>query len=174
MRRGGDLSIIVFVDFRIEDGIVNVGFDYEFTEGIVIFKLGEIQKEIRVGIIDDDIFEEDENFFVYFSNVRVFLDVLEDGILEFNYVFLIVCFGLFSIVIIIIFDDDYVGIFIFEEFVIYVSESIGIMEVKVLRIFGVRGNVIIFYKIIEGIVRGGGEDFEDICGEFEFQNDEIV
>lgn len=40
--RGGDLINIVFVDFRIEDGIVNVGFDYEFIEGIVVFKFGEI------------------------------------------------------------------------------------------------------------------------------------
>lgn len=105
---------------------------------------------------------------MYFSNVKVFFEVSEDGILEVNYIFIFVCFGSFFIVIVIIFDDDYVGIFIFEEFVIYVSESIGIMEVKVLRIFGVRGNVIVFYKIIEGIVRGGGEDFEDICGELEF------
>jgi len=31
-----------------------------------------------------------------------------------------------------------------------------------------------FPKTIEGTARGGGEDFEDTCGELEFQNDEIV
>lgn len=33
---------IMYVDYKIEDGFVNVGVDYEFTEGIVVLKLGEI------------------------------------------------------------------------------------------------------------------------------------
>ncbi|XP_021565736.1 sodium/calcium exchanger 2-like, partial [Carlito syrichta] len=32
-------------------------------EGTLVFKPGETQKELRIGIIDDDIFEEDEHFF---------------------------------------------------------------------------------------------------------------
>ncbi|XP_006524006.1 sodium/calcium exchanger 1 isoform X11 [Mus musculus] len=174
MRRGGDLSTTVFVDFRTEDGTANAGSDYEFTEGTVIFKPGETQKEIRVGIIDDDIFEEDENFLVHLSNVRVSSDVSEDGILESNHASSIACLGSPSTATITIFDDDHAGIFTFEEPVTHVSESIGIMEVKVLRTSGARGNVIIPYKTIEGTARGGGEDFEDTCGELEFQNDEIV
>ncbi|XP_029387064.1 sodium/calcium exchanger 1 isoform X11 [Mus pahari] len=174
MRRGGDLNNTVFVDFRTEDGTANAGSDYEFTEGTVIFKPGETQKEIRVGIIDDDIFEEDENFLVHLSNVRVSLEVSEDGILESNHASAIACLGSPNTATITIFDDDHAGIFTFEEPVTHVSESIGIMEVKVLRTSGARGNVIIPYKTIEGTARGGGEDFEDTCGELEFQNDEIV
>ncbi|XP_038967812.1 sodium/calcium exchanger 1 isoform X11 [Rattus norvegicus] len=174
IRRGGDLTNTVFVDFRTEDGTANAGSDYEFTEGTVIFKPGETQKEIRVGIIDDDIFEEDENFLVHLSNVRVSSEVSEDGILDSNHVSAIACLGSPNTATITIFDDDHAGIFTFEEPVTHVSESIGIMEVKVLRTSGARGNVIIPYKTIEGTARGGGEDFEDTCGELEFQNDEIV
>ncbi|XP_028620911.1 sodium/calcium exchanger 1 isoform X2 [Grammomys surdaster] len=174
VRRGGDLSSTLLVDFRTEDGTANAGSDYEFTEGTVIFKPGETQKEIRVGIIDDDIFEEDENFHVHLSNVRVSTEVSEDGILESNHTSTIACLGSPSTAIITIFDDDHAGIFTFEEPVTHVSESIGIMEVKVLRTSGARGNVIVPYKTIEGTARGGGEDFEDTCGELEFQNDEIV
>ncbi|XP_076798484.1 sodium/calcium exchanger 1 isoform X15 [Arvicanthis niloticus] len=174
IRRGGDLTNTVFVDFRTEDGTANAGSDYEFTEGTVIFKPGETQKEIRVGIIDDDIFEEDENFLVHLSNVRVSSEVSEDGILDSNHMSAVACLGSPSTAIITIFDDDHAGIFTFEEPVTHVSESIGIMEVKVLRTSGARGNVIIPYKTIEGTARGGGEDFEDTCGELEFQNDEIV
>ncbi|XP_032764698.1 sodium/calcium exchanger 1 isoform X9 [Rattus rattus] len=174
IRRGGDLTHTVFVDFRTEDGTANAGSDYEFTEGTVIFKPGETQKEIRVGIIDDDIFEEDENFLVHLSNVRVSSDVSEDGILDSNHVSAIACLGSPNTATITIFDDDHAGIFTFEEPVTHVSESIGIMEVKVLRTSGARGNVIVPYKTIEGTARGGGEDFEDTCGELEFQNDEIV
>ncbi|XP_006839454.1 PREDICTED: sodium/calcium exchanger 1-like isoform X9 [Chrysochloris asiatica] len=174
IRRGGDLTNTVFVDFRTEDGTANAGSDYEFTEGTVIFKPGETQKEIRVGIIDDDIFEEDENFLVHLSNVKVSSDTSEDGILEANHISTLACLGSPSTATVTIFDDDHAGIFTFEEPVTHVSESIGIMEVKVLRTSGARGNVIVPYKTIEGTARGGGEDFEDTCGELEFQNDEIV
>ncbi|XP_072491899.1 sodium/calcium exchanger 1 isoform X8 [Notamacropus eugenii] len=174
IRRGGDLTNTVFVDFRTEDGTANAGSDYEFTEGTVVFKPGETQKEIRVGIIDDDIFEEDENFHVHLSNVKVTSEASEDGILEANHIATLACLGSPSTATVTIFDDDHAGIFTFEEPVTHVSESIGIMEVKVLRTSGARGNVIVPYKTIEGSARGGGEDFEDTCGELEFQNDEIV
>ncbi|XP_036781473.1 sodium/calcium exchanger 1 isoform X1 [Manis pentadactyla] len=174
VRRGGDLTNTVFVDFRTEDGTANAGSDYEFTEGTVVFKPGETQKEIRVGIIDDDIFEEDENFLVHLSNVKISSEASEDGILEANHVSTLACLGSPSTATVTIFDDDHAGIFTFEEPVTHVSESIGIMEVKVLRTSGARGNVIVPYKTIEGTARGGGEDFEDTCGELEFQNDEIV
>ncbi|XP_076990186.1 sodium/calcium exchanger 1 isoform X6 [Tamandua tetradactyla] len=173
-RRGGDLTNTVFVDFRTEDGTANAGSDYEFTEGTVVFKPGETQKEIRVGIIDDDIFEEDENFLVHLSNVKVSCEASEDGILEANHMSTLACLGSPSTATVTIFDDDHAGIFTFEEAVTHVSESIGIMEVKVLRTSGARGNVIVPYKTIEGTARGGGEDFEDTWGELEFQNDEIV
>ncbi|XP_038613954.1 sodium/calcium exchanger 1 isoform X3 [Tachyglossus aculeatus] len=174
VRRGGDLTNTVYVDFRTEDGTANAGSDYEFTEGTVAFKPGETQKEIRVGIIDDDIFEEDENFLVHLSNVKVTAEISEDGIREANHVATLACLGSPSTATVTIFDDDHAGIFTFEEPVTHVSESVGVMEVKVLRTSGARGNVIVPYKTIEGSARGGGEDFEDTCGELEFQNDEIV
>ncbi|XP_066451918.1 sodium/calcium exchanger 1 isoform X2 [Eleutherodactylus coqui] len=172
-RRGGDLNNTVFVDFRTEDGTANAGSDYEFTEGTVVFKPGETQKEIRVGIIDDDIFEEDENFLVHLSNIRVNSENTEVNF-ESNHVTSLACLGSPSTATVTIFDDDHAGIFTFEEQVTHVSESVGTMEVKVLRTSGARGTVIVPYKTVEGTARGGGEDFEDTCGQLEFQNDEIV
>ncbi|NWZ36340.1 NAC1 protein, partial [Brachypodius atriceps] len=174
VRRGGDLTSTVYVDFRTEDGTANAGSDYEFTEGTVVFKPGETQKEIRVGIIDDDIFEEDENFLVHLSNVRVSAEGSDEGVLEGSRVSALACLGSPSTATVTIFDDDHAGIFTFEEPVTHISESVGTMEVKVLRTSGARGNVIVPYKTIEGTAKGGGEDFEDTCGELEFQNDEIV
>ncbi|KAL2305771.1 hypothetical protein Nmel_003660 [Mimus melanotis] len=174
VRRGGDLTNTVYVDFRTEDGTANAGSDYEFTEGTVVFKPGETQKEIRVGIIDDDIFEEDENFLVHLSNVRVSTEASDEGVLEASRVSTLACLGSPSTATVTIFDDDHAGIFTFEEPVTHISESVGTMEVKVLRTSGARGNVIVPYKTIEGTAKGGGEDFEDTCGELEFQNDEIV
>ncbi|XP_073528640.1 sodium/calcium exchanger 1 isoform X2 [Phyllobates terribilis] len=173
IRRGGDLTNTVFVDFRTEDGTANAGSDYEFTEGMVVFKPGETQKEIRVGIIDDDIFEEDENFLVHLSNVRVNAETTEVNF-ESNHVTSLACLGSPTTATVTIFDDDHAGIFTFEEPISHVSESVGVMEVKVLRTSGARGTVIVPFKTAEGTARGGGEDFEDTCGQLEFQNDEIV
>ncbi|XP_075718868.1 sodium/calcium exchanger 1 isoform X3 [Rhinoderma darwinii] len=173
VRRGGDLTNTVFVEFRTEDGTANAGSDYEFTEGTVVFKPGETQKEIRVGIIDDDIFEEDENFLVHLSNIRVNSETIDVNF-ESNHVTSLACLGSPSTATVTIFDDDHAGIFTFEESINHISESVGIMEVKVLRTSGARGTVIVPYKTVEGTARGGGEDFEDTCGQLEFQNDEIV
>ncbi|XP_038816747.1 sodium/calcium exchanger 1-like [Salvelinus namaycush] len=174
LRRGGDLTKTVSVEFRTEDGSANAGSDYEFTEGVVVFKPGETQKEIRVGIIDDDIFEEDENFLIHLSNVKVLLaegEEVENP--ETNHVEAVACLGLPATATVTIFDDDHAGIFTFEEPVAHVSESVGTMEVKVLRTSGARGVVMVPYKTVEGTAHGGGEDFEDTHGVLEFQNDEI-
>ncbi|TTS65550.1 Sodium/calcium exchanger 1 [Bagarius yarrelli] len=173
VRRGGDLNQTVSVEFRTEDGSANAGSDYEFTEGTVVFKPGETQKEIRVGIIDDDIFEEDENFHIHLSNLRIIHESDETEDTEANHVDTVATLGLPSTATVTIFDDDHAGIFTFEEPVMHVSESVGLMEVKVLRTSGARGVVTVPFKTIEGTAKGGGEDFEDCHGLLEFQNDEI-
>ncbi|XP_059810676.1 sodium/calcium exchanger 3 isoform X6 [Hypanus sabinus] len=172
VRKGGDISNTVTVDYKTEDGSANAGADYEFSEGTLVFKAGETQKEITVGIIDDDIFEEDEHFFVRLNNLRVM--ELEDA-LEPNsvpYPKALIVSPLVATVTIL--DDDHAGIFTFECDVVHVSESIGVMEVKVLRTSGARGTVIVPYRTIEGTAKGGGEDFEDTYGELEFKNDETL
>uniref|UniRef100_A0AAX7TP86 Calx-beta domain-containing protein n=1 Tax=Astatotilapia calliptera TaxID=8154 RepID=A0AAX7TP86_ASTCA len=176
VRRGGDLGKTVSVEYRTEDGTANAGSDYEFTEGVVVFKPGETMKEVRVGIIDDDIFEEDENFLIHLSSVKVLTsegEEPEEGGESANHVDSVACLGMPSTATVTIFDDDHAGIFTFEEPVCHVSESVGTMEVKVLRTSGARGVVMLPYKTLEGTARGGGEDFEDSHGVLEFQNDEI-
>ncbi|XP_053085428.1 sodium/calcium exchanger 1a isoform X3 [Pangasianodon hypophthalmus] len=173
VRRGGDLTSTVSVNYRTEDGTANAGSDYRFTEGVVIFKPGETEKEIQVEIIDDDIFEEDEHFLVHLSNVRVLSEGTNHEDSMSNHVDSLAGLGLPSTATVTIFDDDHAGIFMFEEPVMHVSESIGVMEVKVVRMSGARGVVVVPYKTIAGTAKGGGEDFEDTYGVLEFQNDEI-
>nr|XP_046233366.1 sodium/calcium exchanger 1a isoform X6 [Scatophagus argus] len=174
VRRGGDLTTTVSVDYRTEDGTANAGSDYQFTEGTVVFKPGETEKEIRIDIIDDDIFEEDEHFLVHLSNVKVISESTGSGECEENHVDALAGLGLPCTATVTIFDDDHAGIFTFEEPVVTVSESIGVMEVKVIRTSGARGVVVVPYKTMEGTAKGGGEDFEDTHGVLEFDNDEIL
>ncbi|XP_078797337.1 sodium/calcium exchanger 3 isoform X5 [Oryzias latipes] len=170
-RNGGDVNSTIYVDYKTEDGSANAGADYEFTEGTVMFKPGETVKEISVGIIDDDIFEEDEHFFVRLSNLHVV--EAEDEVLSPNSLpYPTAVLGFPSVATVTILDDDHSGIFTFESGSLHVSESIGVMEVKVLRTSGARGTVIVPYRSVEGLAKGGGEDFEDTYGELEFKNDE--
>ncbi|NXX80104.1 NAC3 protein, partial [Urocolius indicus] len=172
VRKGGDVSKTIYVDYKTEDGSANAGADYEFTEGTVVLKSGETQKEFSVGIIDDDIFEEDEHFFVRLSNVRVLESEEPPELGGSPYPKAMLASPCVATVTIL--DDDHAGIFTFECDVMHVSESIGVMEVKVLRTSGARGTVIVPFRTVEGTAKGGGEDFEDTYGELEFKNDETV
>lgn len=127
----------------------------------------------QIGIIDDDIFEEDEHFFVRLLNLRV-------GDAE----------GMFEsdeagqgpkgrlveplVTTVTILDDDHAGIFTFGERVMHVSESVGTMEVTVVRNSGARGTVILPYHTEPGTAQGGGIDYEDVSGELEFTNDQTT
>ncbi|XP_028659976.2 sodium/calcium exchanger 1-like isoform X1 [Erpetoichthys calabaricus] len=170
VRRGGDSNCTVKVDFKTEDGTANAGSDYEFAEGTLVFKAGETHKEVTVGIIDDDIFEEDEYFYVNLSNVRV---TYAEGGLESSDSPPKASLGTDHTATVTIFDDDHAGIFTFESNSTRVSESIGIMQVKVQRTSGARGTVIVPYKTIEGTAKAG-EDYEEVAGKLEFQNDETM
>lgn len=73
-----------------------------------------------------------------------------------------------------IFDDTLASL-LFEEPVTHVSESIGIMEVKVLRTSGSTGNVIAPYKTIGGDCQREERTRVDTCGEpRNSENDGIV
>ncbi|XP_051632731.1 sodium/calcium exchanger 2-like isoform X1 [Manacus candei] len=161
-----------YVDFRTEDGSAKAGSDYEYSEGTLIFKPGETRKELAIGIIDDDIFEEDEHFFVRLLNLRV-------GDAE----------GMFEadneehpkgklvaplVATVTILDDDHAGIFGFRERSVRVSECQGKVEVTVVRSSGARGTVMVPFRTVEGSARGGGVDYEDASGELEFRNDETA
>ncbi|XP_030632408.1 sodium/calcium exchanger 2b isoform X1 [Chanos chanos] len=171
--QGGLGESTFYVDYRTEDGSANAGSDYEYCEGTLVFKPGETRKEIKVGIIDDDIFEEDEHFFVRLSNLRV---GDAEGMFESDeagagpkgrLVEPLVC-------TITILDDDHAGIFTFSERMVRTSESVGTMEVTVVRNSGARGTVILPYHTEPGTAKGGGDDYEDVCGELEFTNDQTT
>ncbi|XP_076026788.1 sodium/calcium exchanger 1a isoform X10 [Genypterus blacodes] len=174
VRGGGDVTSTVSVDYSTEDGTANAGSDYKFTNGTIVFKPGETEKEIRIDIIDDDIFEEDEHFLVHLSNVEVISQGSGSDQHLANPVDTLASLGLPCTATVTVFDDDHAGIFTFEEPSVTVSESVGVMEVKVVRTSGARGVVVVPYKTMEGTAKGGGEDFEDTHGVLEFENDEIL
>uniref|UniRef100_A0A8C2JB75 Solute carrier family 8 member 4a n=1 Tax=Cyprinus carpio TaxID=7962 RepID=A0A8C2JB75_CYPCA len=183
-RHGGDSGCTVKVDYRTEDGTANAGSDYEFAEGTLVFKPGETVKELTVGVIDDDIFEEDEHFYVNLSNPRVVhraeVSVLDpnavtpgNSIIGSSHVPPKAALGNAHTATVTIYDDDHAGIFTFESNSTRVSESVGIMQVKVHRTSGARGKVAVPYHTTEGTAKAG-EDYEEVAGKLEFLNDETM
>ncbi|XP_016356987.1 sodium/calcium exchanger 1-like [Sinocyclocheilus anshuiensis] len=183
-RHGGDSGCTVKVDYRTEDGTANAGSDYEFAEGTLVFKPGETVKELTVGVIDDDIFEEDEHFYVHLSNPRVVhraeVSVLDpnavspgNSIIGSSHVPPKAALGNTHTATVTIYDDDHAGIFTFETNSTRVSESVGIMQVKVHRTSGARGKVAVPYHTTEGNAKAG-EDYEEVAGKLEFLNDETM
>lgn len=171
------------MDYRTEDGTANAGSDYEFAEGTLVFKPGETVKELTVGVIDDDIFEEDEHFYVHLSNPRV-VHRAEVSVLDPNavspgnsigssHVPPKAALGNAHTATVTIYDDDHAGIFTFESNSTRVSESVGIMQVKVHRTSGARGKVAVPYHTTEGTAKAG-EDYEEVAGKLEFLNDETM
>ncbi|XP_071396337.1 sodium/calcium exchanger 2-like isoform X13 [Centroberyx affinis] len=170
--QGGLGENTFYVDYRTEDGSANAGSDYEYSEGTLVFKPGETRKEIKVGIIDDDIFEEDEHFFVRLLNLRV---GDAEGMFESDEAGAAPKGRLVEplVATVTILDDDHAGIFTFSERMVRVSESVGTMEVTVVRNSGARGTVILPYHTEAGTAKGG-EDYEDARGELEFNNDQTT
>ncbi|XP_068577324.1 sodium/calcium exchanger 2a isoform X5 [Cebidichthys violaceus] len=163
---GGTGQNTFYVDYCTENGSANAGADYEFSKGTLVFKPDESRKEIKVGILDDDIFEEDEHFFVRLQNLR-----LEEGATE----------GTGTppkgrlveplIATVTILDDDHAGIFTFGQRVLRVSESTGTLAVTVVRNSGSRGTVAVPYRTEDGSAKAG-VDYEHTEGELEFTNEQ--
>ncbi|XP_008281267.1 sodium/calcium exchanger 2b isoform X5 [Stegastes partitus] len=170
--QGGLGENTFYVDYRTEDGSANAGSDYEYSEGTLVFKPGETRREIKVGIIDDDIFEEDEHFFVRLLNLRV---GDAEGMFESDEVGATPKARLMEplVATVTILDDDHAGIFTFSERMVRVSESVGTMEVMVVRNSGARGTVILPYHTESGTAKAG-DDYEDARGELEFTNDQTT
>uniref|UniRef100_A0A3Q3JNM4 Calx-beta domain-containing protein n=1 Tax=Monopterus albus TaxID=43700 RepID=A0A3Q3JNM4_MONAL len=170
--QGGLGESTFYVDYRTEDGSANAGSDYQYCEGTLVFKPGETRKEIKVGIIDDDIFEEDEHFFVRLLNLRV---GDAEGMFESDEVGATPKGRLVEPLVstVTILDDDHAGIFTFSDHMVRVSESVGTMEVTVVRNSGARGTVILQYHTEPGTAKAG-EDYEDTRGELEFTNDQTT
>lgn len=105
-------------------------------------------------MIDDDVFEQDEHFYVKLVNAS------HDVIL-----------GTPNVATVMILDDDHGGIFAFTAKDHDFAESIGIYELKVQRFSGARGKVLIPYWTETGTAKPG-KDYEESQGEIEFDNNE--
>uniref|UniRef100_F6YY65 Calx-beta domain-containing protein n=1 Tax=Ciona intestinalis TaxID=7719 RepID=F6YY65_CIOIN len=134
--RTGDLSADASVSYETFDGTANAGDDYVSVSGTLTFGPKETRKEIEIEIIDDNVWEPDETFFVKLSIPES--DLKENGR---NYVKL----GRKVINQITIINDDEPGTIEFTKPSYLVKESIGTAYIPLQRT-GADGIVNVEYR----------------------------
>jgi len=178
VREGGDLNTTVQVDYKTEDGTANSPGDYIEAVGTLTFGPGETQKMVTLEVLDDDVFEEDEHFYIRISNLRrkdnkPFPEISvvgDDGVLKVQ----ANCqLGTPHMATIMILDDDHGGIFSFDDSEAEIVESVGTFDLEVKRISGARGKVAIPFSTEDGTAKEGAH-YESVEGELIFCNEETM
>jgi len=176
IREGGNLSQTVQVDYKTEDGTASSEGDYIEAVGTLTFGPNETKKTVTLEVLDDDVFEDDEHFYIRISNLRrkdgkpfAQIEVEDDEgkkSMQAN------CqLGTPHMATIMILDDDHGGIFGFSESEAEIVESVGEYELKVIRSSGARGQVGIPYNTEDGTAKEG-QHYEAQEGELMFENEE--
>ncbi|KAK8740240.1 hypothetical protein OTU49_003120 [Cherax quadricarinatus] len=177
VREGGDLNTTVLVDYKTEDGTANAGGDYVAADGTLVFLPGETQKNFSLEVIDDEVFEEDEHFYIRLSNMRL---GSPDGTAVTHAINgaagqpkepVKMELAAPYVATIMILDDDHGGIFNVSEKDVEIVETIGTYELKIVRWSGARGRVTVPYKTEDGTAKAG-KDYEATEGELVFENNE--
>merc|ERR1711962_720517 len=178
VREGGDLNSTVQVDYKTEDGSASSEGDYIEAIGTLTFGPGETQKMVTLEVLDDDVFEEDEHFYIRISNLR-----RKDG-MPISQVTVTdedgkrsqqpsIQLGTPHMATIMILDDDHGGIFGFEDSEAEIVESVGVYELKVQRVSGARGKVAIPYNTEDGTAKEG-QHYEAQEGQLVYENEETT
>ncbi|GMT10213.1 hypothetical protein PFISCL1PPCAC_1510, partial [Pristionchus fissidentatus] len=170
-RDGGPDGLTIMVDYCTEDGTAESGSDYVPVKGTLTFYPEDRHQKISIEIVDDDVFEEDEHFYLHLKNLRVrtkdglVLDPTRIGGLP------VAQIETPATATIMVLDDDHAGVFSFEHDHYEVIESCGYLSLRVQRHSGARGKVIIPYRTIEGSA-SADKHFEAKEGELVFEDNQ--
>merc|ERR1712241_23208 len=173
VREGGDLSLPVCVDYKTEDGTACSPDDYTGVSGTLTFGPGVTEQQVELSVEDDDVFEEDEHFYIRISNPRRKdgMDIPQMASLVDGAMVPSLQLGTPHMATIMILDDDHSGVFQFQEQEIEINESVGTFELLVERCSGARGNVALPYECEEGTAKAG-KDYEHQSGKLVYNNEE--
>uniref|UniRef100_A0A1I8A5K8 Sodium/calcium exchanger 3 n=1 Tax=Steinernema glaseri TaxID=37863 RepID=A0A1I8A5K8_9BILA len=139
---------IVTVHYRTVAETAQEHSDFVPVEGYLTFEPDQDLQEIEIGIVDNDIYEEDEQFLVRLSQVKAVTADDEQKALPAR-------LGAAATATVIIVDDDHAGAFSFSSEKFKVSENAGIFVVEVFRARGARGEVHVPFRTIDGMAKNG-------------------
>jgi solute carrier family 8 (sodium/calcium exchanger) len=150
------------VGIRTKEGTATEGLDYEKINKILKFEEGQEFISIEIGIVDDDIVEPDENFFVELFDADSYEKLI----------------GRDTQTEVIIIDNDHPGVLTFKERLVKASENQDFAEVILQRVEGSDGLVGCRYyskeKDDELDKAVAGEDFHPVDDILWFEHNEII
>mmetsp|Transcript_67966 Transcript_67966/g.159977 ORF Transcript_67966/g.159977 Transcript_67966/m.159977 type:complete len:821 (+) Transcript_67966:114-2576(+) len=154
--RTGDCNIPVNVLWRTRCGSAKAGKDFKTQEGNLLFEEGETEKVIEIEIIDDEIQEDDQEFYVEICSAVSTVDSADAVI------------GEKKEATVVIVDDDLPGILSFHADEIQVQESPETqqVEIKVRRKMGASGTITCQYRTEDASAKAG-PDYTKLEGELQ-------
>ncbi|XP_062575828.1 sodium/calcium exchanger 3-like [Saccostrea cucullata] len=155
--RHGNLNRRVI--FRVEtvDGTAEATSDYKAVKKTMVFEPNETLLYIDIEIIDDNVWEPDEVFFV-----RLSIEPEQEAVL-----------GKHPVTQVTILNDDEPGTIQFANPSFLFKESVGTAQVKVDRSNGCDGKIVAKWKT-KDITAVGGRDYENTSGEVVFEHGELT
>lgn len=161
IRRWGNRSNRVAVKIETIDGTAEAGSDYIPVKRTLIFEKDEVYKNMDIEIVDDNVWEPDEVFFVKLS-----LDLTDPGAKS-------AVIGRKAVQEIIIINDDEPGTFQFTKASLLFKESVGKVHIPVERTNGADGKVDIHWTT-EDMTAKNGFDFMGGSGTLTFEHGEMT
>eukprot|EP00931_Biecheleriopsis_adriatica_P005778 TRINITY_DN107266_c0_g1_i1.p1 TRINITY_DN107266_c0_g1~~TRINITY_DN107266_c0_g1_i1.p1 ORF type:complete len:842 (+),score=150.92 TRINITY_DN107266_c0_g1_i1:86-2611(+) len=166
--RKGALDQVVTVDYVTRDGTAKKAADYLHEEGTLTFEANELEKKIRVQIIDDIAYEEDEEFYVDLRDPKIVNNstaAAKSG--------LEATLGSTDKVTVVIIDDDLPGMLAFREEAVTLQEQVQDYQAKfkVVRKAGSTGKISCSWTTEDGSAIAG-TNYEQAEGVLEFENGE--
>jgi solute carrier family 8 (sodium/calcium exchanger) len=165
VKTGGEPGTIVTVKYSTRDGTAKAEQDYTMTEGELVFKADGFEKQdIRIPIIDDAAYEEDEDFFVDIIRIDVAGPAASTSQV----------LGDKRVATITIIDDDEPGVLAFESEQVDLIESAEdtMKQITVVRKSGSTGKISCHYHT-ENDSAIAPTDFDTLDGEVEFESGQM-
>ena len=192
VEREGCTDRAVSVRYATQEDLALAGKDYEHTEGVLCFEVGETKKTININIIDDDVWEPDNHFWVTIEAVEAGTALMpeassdggkpaaaaseqtgggavEDGDSADSAPSVVVRTPRTKVTII---DDDNPGIFAFKDRRVLVKESESTARCTVLRKLGSDGAVEVSYETVD-LTGLEGRDYIKTSGVLRFESGEV-
>eukprot|EP00439_Symbiodinium_sp_Y106_P031801 s1753_g3.t2 len=157
LARTGDCSVPVTVLWRTRCGSAQAGKDFKMQEGNILFEEGDTEKVVEVEIIDDDDYEDDQEFYMEICSA------VATGNVEAH-------IGEKKEATVVIVDDDLPGIigFVTEEIKVEESPQTQQVEIKIRRKMGASGTVTCKYRTEDASAKAG-PDYTKLEGELELK-----
>jgi len=154
VRRGGNEHIPASCKFRTVEGTAKKDEDYVHKQGRLDFLPAETEKTIEISIVEDEIHESTEEFYVELVTIP------GAGIV-----------GLKKLATVVVLDSDSPGQLRFEADAISIVAPSQFVkkEIKIERVGGCHGTVKCAYRTEDGSAKAG-RDYEETSGELVFAN----